>query len=162
MTSAEILTLMIDQSQNNLHDIAHLLKVYAYARTIGELEHLDERTQKTLEAAAIVHDIACPLCREKYGDTSGHHQELESEALLRPFLSVCGLDQPMIERIIYLVSHHHSPALIDDIDFQILIEADYLVNADEGAYPKGSILSAADTLFRTKAGKNLLRSIYGT
>ena len=25
--------------------------------------------------AAVVHDIACPLCREKYGNTNGKHQE---------------------------------------------------------------------------------------
>ncbi len=44
----------------------HFLKVYAFAKTLGEAEGLDARTQETLELAAVVHDIACPLCREKY------------------------------------------------------------------------------------------------
>ena len=31
---------------------------------------LTPQTQETLELAAVVHDIACPLCREKYGNTT--------------------------------------------------------------------------------------------
>ena len=44
-------------------------------KTIGELEGIDKDTQFILEVAAIVHDIACPICREKYGNTNGKHQE---------------------------------------------------------------------------------------
>jgi len=160
MTSAEILQKMIHDSKGTLHDIAHLLKVYAYARTIGELEGLDETTQKAVETAAIIHDIAIPLCRVKYGNASGHYQEIESEPLVRAFLAGCGLPAEMVERVVYLVSHHHSPNLIDGIDFQILIEADYLVNADESAYPAESIRTVRDTIFKTTAGKKLLQDIY--
>ena len=62
---------MIGFYHGNRHDIAHFLKVWAMAKTIGELEGLDGHTQEVLELAAVVHDIACPLCREKYGDTNG-------------------------------------------------------------------------------------------
>ena len=81
----QIIAKMIDFCQGNQQDIAHFLKVYAYARTVGKLEGLDETTQETLEIAAIVHDIACPLCREKYGSAAGNLQEQESEALHRTF-----------------------------------------------------------------------------
>ncbi len=69
-------------SEGNTHDIAHFMKVYAYARTIGECEGLDADTQTTLEVAVVVHDIACPLCREKYGNTDGPNQEKEGAAAL--------------------------------------------------------------------------------
>ena len=36
-----------------------------------------------------------------------------------------------MNRVAYLVEHHHSPDQIDGIDYQILIEADYIVNASE-------------------------------
>jgi len=36
------------------------------AKITGSLEGIDEKTFDTLEIAAIVHDISCPLCREKY------------------------------------------------------------------------------------------------
>ena len=61
----EILKEMIIYANGNKKDIAHFLKVHSYARLIGKLEQLDEKTQKILEIAAIVHDIACPLCRKK-------------------------------------------------------------------------------------------------
>ena len=76
---------MIGFYQGNLRDIEHFLKVWAYAKTIGEQESVDENTQEVLELAAVVHDISCPLCREKYGNTNGKNQELESEPLVKEF-----------------------------------------------------------------------------
>ena len=70
MLKARMINKMIDFYKGNKSDVRHFLKVYAYAQTIGKLEGLDEKTQDTLEIAAIVHDIACPLGREKYGNTS--------------------------------------------------------------------------------------------
>ena len=52
MTIAQILNKMIAASNGNIHDIDHLLRVWAYARTIGELEGLDAETQYLLEVAA--------------------------------------------------------------------------------------------------------------
>ena len=76
MRIARIAEKIIAESNGNLHDVNHLLKVYAYARTIGALEGLSPDAQQTLEAAALIHDIACPLCREKYGNTNGKLQEV--------------------------------------------------------------------------------------
>ena len=75
MLISHIAQKMIRESHGNLHDINHFLKVYAYARTIGVSEGLDPAAQTVLEAAALLHDIACPLCREKYGNTDGAYQE---------------------------------------------------------------------------------------
>ena len=65
MEISKILEKMITFSNANLHDIYHFIRVWTYAKTIGELENLDVTTQYILEVAAITHDIACPLCREK-------------------------------------------------------------------------------------------------
>lgn len=161
MTVSEIVKKMIAYSEGNTHDIAHFMKVYAYARIIGECEGLDADTQTTLEVAAVVHDIACPLCREKYGNTDGPNQEREGAVLAADFLRDTGFSQAFIERIAYLVGHHHTLNQIDGPDYQILIEADYLVNADEGGYEPENIRNMYDTVFRTETGKALLRSIYG-
>ena len=75
MKKTEIIQKMIAFYRGNISDIEHFLKVYAYAALIGQAEGLDEVTQNTLELAAIVHDISCPLCREKYGNTQGQWQE---------------------------------------------------------------------------------------
>ena len=160
MLKARMINKMIDFYKGNKSDVRHFLKVYAYAQTIGKPEGLDEKTQDTLEIAAIVHDIACPLCREKYGNTSGNHQEAESEALLRIFLSEFALPADQEERVIYLVTHHHTYTDVQGMDYQILLEADYLVNADESQYSEESIRNFCERVFQTESGTHMLRSIY--
>lgn len=75
MTVSEVIKKMVAYSEGNLHDINHFMKVYAYAKTIAEGENLNPELQKLVEVTAVVHDIACPLCRVKYGNTNGKHQE---------------------------------------------------------------------------------------
>lgn len=108
MKIAEIMKKMIDFSGGNIHDIDHLIRVWTYARTIGELEGLDAETQYILEVAAITHDIACPLCREKYGNTNGKHQETEGARMVRDFLRDTGLTEEQTDRVAFLVGHHHT------------------------------------------------------
>lgn len=151
---------MVDYYQGNKHDVAHFIKVYTYAKTIGELEQLDADTQQILELTAIVHDIACPLCRIKYGNTNGKNQEAESPALVEPFLAELSVPQDKIERISWLVAHHHTYTNVDGIDYQILLEADYLVNADESEYSLKAIQTTYERVFKTESGRRLLRSIY--
>ena len=64
---AQAVAKMVEFYNGNTHDVCHFIKVHSYAATIGRLEGLDEETLTTLELAATVHDIAIPLCREKYG-----------------------------------------------------------------------------------------------
>lgn len=160
MAHAKIIKKMIDFYQGNTHDINHFLKVYAYAKMIGELENVDTETQKTLEIAAILHDISCPMCREKYGNTNGKKQELESPALLKPFLEEFKLPSDVLERVIYLISNHHTYTNVDGLDYQILLEADFLVNADESSADDKAIEAMKESVFKTKSGLHLLESIY--
>ena len=151
---------MTDFYRGNHHDINHFLKVWAMAKTIGELEVLDKHAQEVLELAAVVHDIACPLCREKYGDTNGKHQELESPPLVEAFFKGLPVERPDVERVSWLVAHHHTYANIDGPDHQILLEADFLVNAGESGYTPSAIRNFRERVFRTAAGKELLDSMY--
>lgn len=159
MTISEIMVKMIEYSRGNLHDIQHFLKVYACAKTIGECEKVSPYHQRVVEIAAIVHDIACPLCREKYGNTNGKYQEREGPALTEEFLQDTGLPKEMIRRVCFLVGHHHTVDQIDGIDYQILLEADYLVNAEESGYSAANIRNTKEKLFRTQTGTALLESI---
>ena len=151
---------MIEFYKGNRHDINHFLKVWAMAKTIGELEGLDAHTQEILELAAVIHDIACPLCREKYGDTDGKHQERESPPLVEAFFEDLPVARADAERISWLAAHHHTYTDIGGIDHQILLEADYLVNADENGYKRPAIENFRARIFRTAAGIRLLDSVY--
>lgn len=160
MHQPDMILKMIDFYQGNRSDIRHFLKVYAYAQTIGRLEQLDEQTQDILEISAIVHDIACPLCREKYGNTDGRHQEDESAALLKEFLEEFKLPKEIEARVTYIVTHHHTYTNVDGIDYQILLEADFLVNADESSYSMEIIRNFQNKVFKTRSGSHMLRSVY--
>ena len=139
---------MIDFYQGSQHDINHFLKVWSYARNIGQMEGLDDHTQEVLELTAVVHDISCPLCRKKYGEANGKKQELESPPLEE------------VKRISWLVAHHHTYTEVDGIDHQILLEADYLVNAGESSYSRENVQHMLETVFQTESGIRLLKSIY--
>ena len=161
MTVSEIMEKMISFSEGNVHDIDHFIRVWTYAKTIGELEGLDAETQFILEIAAITHDIACPLCREKYGNTNGKHQEAEGAEMVKTFLADSGLDGAQIDRIAYLVGHHHTFSGIDGMDYQILIEADYIANASENGYSQDNVRNFMVKIMKTESGKRLLTSVMG-
>lgn len=151
---------MIAYPGSSPRDAAHLLKVWAYAKTIGELEGIDARTQEILEIAALTHDIACPLCRQKYGSAAAPLQEKEGVPLVCALLEDMGLSQDIIDRTAFLVGHHHTLSAVDGMDFQILVEADYLVNADESRYSPDAIRTFHAHHFRTQTGKALLHSLF--
>lgn len=151
---------MIALSKGNLHDINHFLMVWAYARNIGLMEALDQRTQDILEIAALVHDIACPLCREKYGSTAGKLQEQEGATLTEHFLKEYDIDEEMKNRICYLIGHHHTFTQIEGMDYQILIEADYLVNAIENGWGKDNVSNFVSKFFKTSAGIGLAKNLF--
>ena len=158
---SRIMERMIAFSEGNIHDIDHLLRVWSYARTIGELEGLDADTLLILEAAAIVHDIACPLCRQKYGNTNGKYQEAEGAPMAAAFLADSGLAEAQIARVAFLVGHHHTFAGIDGADWQILVEADYIANTTENGYSPANAANFVGKIFRTRAGRRLAGEILG-
>lgn len=159
MNIAEITEKMIAYSDGNIHDIDHFIKVWTYAKTIGELEQVDPATQFILEVAALTHDIACPLCRKKYGNTNGVWQEKEGAPLVTEFLEDTGMTEEQIQRVAYLVGNHHTLGKINGIDYQILIEADYIVNASESSYDKEAIQNFIQTVMKTASGRRIAKAV---
>ncbi len=160
MIISQVFIKMIESSDKNYHDINHFIKMYGLAKAIGEMEKLSEKEQMTLEIASIIHDIACPLCREKYGNTNGENQEKEGMILADKFLAFFDIPEDIKDRVVFLVGNHHTYDNIDGVDYQILLEADYLVNAFESDYSKEDVEVALRDVFRTETGVRLLREMY--
>lgn len=158
MTTGSVISAMIETLQGNLHEIEHMLKVYGYARTIGEEEGLDAATQRTLEIAAAVHDIGIPPALRKYGSDAGPYQEELGPGEARALLQRLGCDAPTIDRVCFLVGHHHTTANVDGIDYRILLEADFLVNAAHKKLGPAAVLAAKESFFRTETGVRYLES----
>lgn len=152
---------MIELYSGDPRRIQHFCKVHSYAKLIAELEKVDKETLFIVETAALTHDIGIHFCEEKYGACGGKLQEKEGPAIAKKLLEELGFDNSVIERAAYLIAHHHTYDNIDGIDYQILVEADFLVNIHED----GLSLDAAETayikIFKTEAGRKICREMFG-
>ncbi len=140
--------------------IHHFLKVHAFARLIGLEEGLDPYTQFILETAAVVHDIGIHKAEAVYGSSHGKYQEELGPAEADALLTRLGWPREVIERVMFLVGHHHTYTGIDGRDYQILLEADFLVNLYEDEVPPAAQKHAYETIFKTTAGRRLCRELY--
>lgn len=160
--SGNVAAAMIEYEQGNVHRINHFLKVTGFARTIGEMTGLSSEDQETLEIAALTHDIGIKPSEEKYQSSAGVYQQIEGPPQARPMLEKLGCPPDQIERVCWLIAHHHDYPSVVALDHQILVEADFLVNAFEGGLSAQAIAATRESLFRTAAGRLLLDQIYGT
>ena len=140
--------------------IQHFCKVHSYAKLIAEMEHVDADTLFILEAAALTHDIGIHLCEEKYGSSNGKLQEKEGPAIAEKLLKELQFEENVIERVKYLIAHHHTYDAIDGIDYQILVEADFLVNYFEDGLDKEHIKKSAEKIFKTETGKKIVKDMF--
>ena len=68
--------------------------------------------------------------------------------------------EKQIERVKYLVGHHHTYDSIDGMDYQILVEADFLVNLYENESRYSAIIETRERIFRTETGRHLLDEMF--
>lgn len=152
---------MIAFDEEDPKRIQHFTKVHSYARLIGIGEGMDDVSLFILEAAAYTHDIGIRVAEEKYGRCDGKLQEQEGPIVAQKMLSELGFENYMIERICYLIGHHHTYENVEGMDYQALIEADFLVNLYEEEAGRQAIQAAYRRIFKTKTGKELFRLMYG-
>lgn len=141
--------------------IQHFTKVHSYARLIGIGEELDDVSLFILEAAAYTHDIGIRVAEEKYGRCDGKLQEQEGPIIAQKMLSQLGFENYIVERICFLIGHHHTYDNIDGLDYQILVEADFLVNLYEDDAGNRAINKAYKRIFKTETGKKIFRLMFG-
>lgn len=156
----DLLMEMIRYYSGDAARIQHFIKVHAFAKLIGEMEQVDAGTMEILEAAAAVHDIGIKAAEEKYGSSNGKLQEEEGPSIAEEMLRRLGFDEELTERVCYLVGHHHTYTDIDGIDYQILVEADFLVNLYEDQPGRNAAASALEKIFRTESGKRICREMF--
>ena len=153
---------MVDYDRADPRRIHHFIKVHDFAAAIAALEGLDAETTFVLESAALLHDIGIHASEAKYGDTHGKHQEElgppEAERLLH---QVGGYTDAQIARITFLIGHHHTYTGVDGPDWQILLEADFLVNSYEDNLKPDAVARFAHAVFRTHSGLRLLGDMWG-
>ncbi len=135
--------------------------MWAFAKLIADLENLDGKTLFILETAAITHDIGIRPSLEKYGSGRGDYQEIEGPPVARELLQGLNYEQAVIDRVCYLIGHHHTYDSIDGLDYQILVEADFLVNIYENEMGPQAVRNIRRTIFATAGGKQIFDQLYG-
>ena len=162
MEHTNVIHEMLFFDRGDARRIQHFLKVYQFAALIGKLEGLSPEQQEILEIAAILHDIGIIPSEKKYGISNGKLQEQEGPAYARELLNrIGGYGKEFIDRVCFLIAHHHTYEGVDGLDWQILLEADFLVNSFEKNMTEEAIKKFRASVFRTKSGIALLNNQYG-
>ncbi len=151
---------MICYYQGDPKRVHHFLKVYVFSKSIAAGEKIDRNTQTVLETAAVLHDIGIKSSEEKYQSSSGYYQQIEGPPIARDMLLRNGFKEEFIERICFLIAHHHTYTNIDELDYQILVEADFLVNIYEEELDFKEIDKIRKNIFKTKTGIKYLNQLY--
>lgn len=155
-----IMLKMFDYFSGDIRRINHAIKVHEFSSTIGKLENLDSNKQLIVEMAAILHDIGIKISEKKYNSSAGKYQELEGPDIAKELLLEFDIESSILDRVYFLIGHHHTYSKIDDIDFQILIEADFLVNIFEDNLSSDSIQTIRSKYFKTNTGIRIIDSFY--
>lgn len=157
--TARLVQEMVRYEEGCAARVHHFLKVFALAQTIGTAERLDPHTQFVLETAALTHGIGIRPSLVRYGQSAGCYQQQEGPPAARELLLRLGYEEQVIARVCDLIAWHHTYGLDEGPDYQILIEADLLVNIQEENLRKDAIYMA-QRHFRTQTGQLLLQYLY--
>ena len=151
---------MIKYFEGDPKRIQHFIKVYFFCEMIGKSEQLSEQEMFVLLSAALTHDIGVKRAEELFGSTNGKFQEALGPSIARELLTKLEFDTYTIERICFLIAHHHTYDNIKNKDYQILVEADFLVNLYEDGVSDVAVNSAREKIFKTVMGKSILDTMF--
>lgn len=157
---AAVALAMMQRNRGDLRRIEHSLKVYSYAQLLGVSESLEDESLKILELTALLHDIGIHAAEKKYGRSTSHDQEVEGPPLARDILTALGYEPDIVDRVCFIISKHHTFTAVEGFDFQLLVEADFLVNASEDKMSDHQIIHFARNIFRSESGMNCLRLLF--
>lgn len=156
----DVLNLMISYNSPDIKRINHAIKVFSFALNIAENENCDKTIKEIIAYSSILHDIGIHMAEEKYNSSQGKFQEIEGPSVAKELLKELNIPQNIKDRVLYLIGHHHSYNKIDGLDFQILVEADFLVNIFEDSIERKSIENIRNNIFKTNSGISLLNKLY--
>ena len=151
---------LIEYDEKDIARIGHAMRVHSFARFIAAAEGLDPTTCQVIEVAALLHDIGIHSAIEKYGSKEGKYQEQEGAIIAEELLRNIEITQKEKERVCYLISKHHTYNNIESLDYQILIEADYIVKIGDEGYSKEAVKDVLEKLIRTETATLLIKQFY--
>ena len=133
--------------------IDHALQVLVSAETILDTSGGDPLVVK---AAAILHDIGIHEAERKHGSSAGKYQEIEGPPIARAILERLGVSEDRTDHICRIIANHHSAKGVNTKEFNIIWDADHLVNMrDEAVAKQEKPRHKIHHVFRTQTGRIL-------
>ena len=124
--------------------VQHFVRVYTLAKTIGELEKLDDEEQECLELAAVVHNVC--------GD--------DPVPAVRDILKSCGVEDEVNLHVCHIVGNMENYDHISSLDHQIFVEARMIVEFKEKGASPDEIVRFAEKRFITNYGRMFLKRAF--
>ena len=136
----------------------HALKVAQYAEEILKIEG---GHPLVVLGAAYLHDIGIKEAEEKYGSASAEDQEKEGKDIAEDILKKLNVQRGIVDEICDIIGHHHHPREKETLNFQILYEADWLVNIEENGLSKDpkKVEEVIEKNFRTVTGIRMAKEV---
>ena len=144
---------------NDTKRIKHALEVLDFAEKIQANEGGDALV---VRAAAILHDIGIQEAERKYNSSAGKYQEIEGPPIADRILKKYEITDDAIEHICKIIANHHSAKDIDSLEFEIIWDADNIVNLREEIHNlnRDKIQKIIEKRFKTKTGYLLARELF--
>ena len=136
--------------------ISHATKVARYAEEIGKAEGAD---MVVILLSAYLHDIGIHEAERKYHSTAGTYQEIEGPPIAREILNKLKAPQEVIAEVCDIIGHHHHPRSKETLNFQILYDADLIVNLEEEPKEEEKVKELLQKAFFTEAGRRLAKDV---
>lgn len=142
-------------------EIDHALNVLKNSEIIMDGEEIKGRERELISITAILHDIGMINAQKKYGSTVGSYQEKEGPESAKNLLIDENLREDEIDRICYIIGHHHTFSKVQGTDFQILWEADLLeaLKKFDKETNQDKLKCIINKNFKTKSGLELAEKI---
>lgn len=112
--------------------------------------------------ASILHDVGIKDLKNREEPSKPYYPEAESAGIARGMLLKFGLKAQHIDQICEIIAHHHTPGVINTLNFRILYDADQLAGLKNSpdTSNKARLKALIDEVFLTPAGKEIARDMY--
>ncbi len=155
----EAMTAFFDQ---DTHRIEHTLQVTSYAKEL--LESFPGANPEIVVFAALLHDIGIKPAEEKHGTSAPRFQEMEGPPVAKAILAEAAAGHAVISAVADIVGHHHTPGVVDTVEFRIVYDSDWLVNLpdvyDLASQTSTELTRIIDQVFLTNPGRTRAKAMY--
>jgi hypothetical protein len=155
----DIWSAFVEYMQGDRQRIEHAQKVHDWAVRILEGERKLGRAidEETVRITAMLHDIGIHEAERKHGSADGPYQEEEGPPIARRLLGKFEVPDELVDHVCRIIASHHSPGEVDTPEFEVVCDADWMVNIPDMKIDREKTRSIIERWFLTKTGKEFGR-----